>query len=108
MLINSFEFTRIETSAGGTPLYIANHLSWQCRNDLKIYKKNELESTFVETVNPRKWNIIVGVIYRHPTMDLTDFNCNDLNKLLKNFSKEQKSVLLVEDINFNLLNYNEK
>ena len=54
MLINSFEFTRIETSAGGTPLYIANHLSWQCRNDLKIYKKNELESTFVETVNPRK------------------------------------------------------
>ena len=108
MLINSFEFAPIETSAGGTPLYIANHLLQKCRNDLNIYKKNELESTFIETVNPRKLNIIVGVIYRHPTMDLTDFNCNYLNKLLKNISKEQKSVLLLEDINFNLLNYNEK
>ena len=79
----SFEFTPTETSAGGTLLYIANHLSYKCRNDLSIYKKNELESTFIETVNPKKSNIIVGVIYRHPSMDLTDFNCNFLNKLLR-------------------------
>ena len=32
-----FEFTPTETSAGGTLLYIANHLSYKCRNDLKIY-----------------------------------------------------------------------
>ena len=75
----SFEFTLTETSAGGTLLYIANHLSYKCRNDLNIYKKNELESTFIEIVNPKKSNIIVGVIYRHPSMDLTDFNCNYLN-----------------------------
>ena len=30
----SFEFTRTETSAGGTLLYIFNHLSYNCRNDL--------------------------------------------------------------------------
>ena len=72
----SFEFTPTETSAGGTLLYIANHLSYKCRNDLNIYKKNELESTFIEIVNPKKSNIFVGVIYRHPSMDLTDFNCN--------------------------------
>ena len=70
----SFEFTPTETSAGGTLLYIANHLSYKCRNDLNIYKKNELESTFIEIVNPKKSNIIVGVIYRHPSVDLTDFN----------------------------------
>ena len=40
-------------------------------------------------------------------MDLTDFNCNYLNKLLENISKEQKSVFLLGDFNFNLLNYNE-
>ena len=34
--------------------YIANHLSYKCRNDLNIYKKNELESTFIEIVNPKK------------------------------------------------------
>ena len=35
----SFEFTPTETSAGGTLLYIANHLLYKCRNDLNIYKK---------------------------------------------------------------------
>ena len=83
----SFEFTPTETSASGTLLYIANHLSYKCRNDLNIYKKNELECTFIEIVNPKKSNILVGVIYRHPSMDLADFNCNYLNKLLENISK---------------------
>ena len=55
----------------------------------------------------KKSNIIVGVICRHPSMDLTDFNCNYLNKLLENISKEHKSVFLLEDFNVNLLNYNE-
>ena len=72
----SFEFTPTETSAGGMLLHIANHLSYKCRNDLNIYTKNELESTFIEIVNPKKSNIIMGVIYRHPSTDLTDFNCN--------------------------------
>ena len=40
-------------------------------------------------------------------MDLIDFNCNYLNKLLYNISKEQKSVFLLGDFNVNLLNYNE-
>ena len=35
----SFEFTPTETSAGGTLLYVANHLSYKCHNDLNIYKK---------------------------------------------------------------------
>ena len=40
-------------------------------------------------------------------MDLTDFNYSYLNKLLENISKEQKSIFLLGDFNFNLLNYNE-
>ena len=40
-------------------------------------------------------------------MDLTDFNCNCLNKLLENISKEQKSISLLGDFNVNFLNYNE-
>ena len=35
----SFKFTPKETSTAGTLLYIANHLSCKCRNDLNIYKK---------------------------------------------------------------------
>ena len=41
-------------------------------------------------------------------MDLTDFNCNYLNKLLENISKEQKSIFLLGDFNVNVLNYNER
>ena len=103
----SFEFTPTETSAGGTLLYIANHLLYKCRNDLNIYKKNELESTFIEIVNSKKSNIIVGVIYRHPSMDLADFNCKYLNKLLENISKKQKSIFLLGEFHVNLFNYNQ-
>ena len=101
-----YEFAPTETTAGGTLLYIANHLSYKCRNDLNIYKKNESESTFIEIINPKKLNFIVGVIYRHPSMDLTDFNSNYLNKRLENISNKQKSILLFGDFNVKLLNYN--
>ena len=67
-----------------------------------------MRSTFIEIVNPKKSNIIVGVTYRHPSMDLTDFNCNYLNQLLENISKEQKSIFLLGDFNVNHLNYNER
>ena len=40
-------------------------------------------------------------------MDLSDFNCNYLNKLLENITKKQKSVFLLRDFNVTLLNYNE-
>ena len=66
-----------------------------------------MKSTFIEIVNPRKSNITVGVIYKHPSMDLADFNCNYLNKVLENASKEQKSIFLLGDFDVNLLDYNE-
>ena len=42
----SYEFCPTEANAGGTLIYIRNHLSYKTRNDLKIYKSFELESTF--------------------------------------------------------------
>ena len=97
----------METFAGGTLVNIANCNSHQCSNDLNIYKKNELESTFIEIVISKKNQILLRVIYRHPSMDLTDFNSNYLNKLLKNISKEQQPIFWLRDFNVNLLNYNE-
>ena len=45
--------------------------------------------------------MFVGVIYRYPSMGLTEFNCNYLNKLLENISKVQKSNFVLGDFNFN-------
>ena len=64
---------------------------------------NELESIFIEIVNPKRWNTIAGVIYRHPFIDLTNFNSSYLNK----FSEEQKSIFLLGDFHVNLLNCND-
>ena len=73
--------------------------------DLDIYKSNELESNFIENLKPKKSNIIIGSIYKHPLMDLNDFNTNDLNSLLDKVSKEQKSDFLLEDFDVSLRNY---
>ena len=55
----SFEFKPTESTAGETLLYITNHLSYKSRNDLNLYKANQLESTFIEIINSKKGNIIV-------------------------------------------------
>ena len=70
----SVEFTPTESHAGGTLLYINNKLSYKLRQDLCIYKSSELESTFIETINPEKTDIMIGCIYRYPTMNLNEFN----------------------------------
>ena len=57
----SYEFTPTESTAGGTLLYIADHLAYQKRNDLNIYVKNYLELTFIEVTNLSKTNIIKGI-----------------------------------------------
>ena len=71
-----------------------------------IYNKNELEYTLIENVNLKKSNIIVGVNYTHLPVNLTDFNCNYLNNLLENISKQPKSIFLLGDFHVNLLNFN--
>ena len=101
----SFESTPTESSAGGTLLYISNRLSYKPRFDLNIVKKNQVESTFIEIINTKKTNIVVGCIYKHPNMDVLEFN-NHLNQMLEKVSKEQKQIFLLGDFNINLLNYN--
>ena len=83
-----FEFTPTETSPVDAFPSITNHLSYKCLNDLNICKKNELKSNFTENVNRIRSNIIVGIIYRHPSVDITDFYWNYLNTLLEIISKE--------------------
>ena len=77
----SFEFTHTESLVGGTLLYIANHLLNKTCSNLKIYKSNELESTFIEILNPQMSKITIGCFYEHHSMDHYK-NTNDL----KNFS----------------------
>ena len=91
----SDESCTAESVARDTLLYISNNLSYKPKNNLCIYKPTELESTFIEILSPKKTNVIVGCIYRHPHMQLNEFNDYYINNLLDKLSKENKTVFLL-------------
>ena len=101
----SFESNPTESSASGTLLYISNRFSYKPRIDLNILKKYQVESTFIEIINTKKDNIVVGCVYKHPNMDVLEFN-NHLNQMLGKVSEEQKQIFLLGHFNINLLNCN--
>ena len=60
--------------------YVSKCLSYKPRDDLKqsFYLAHDLEAVFVEIIQPKKANMIVGTIYRHPGMPITLFNSDYL------------------------------
>ena len=98
--------TYTEAEKGGTILYISEKLNFKPRKDLEIYVSKELESSFVEIVNNKTSNDIVGVIYRHPKMKTTDFIETKLTQVVDKLAKEKnKKVYIAGDFNFDLLKY---
>ena len=53
-------FTPPECSAESTLLYMASHLSYKPGPGFDIYTANHLQSTFVEIINPKKGNSVIG------------------------------------------------
>ena len=47
-------YTTTEANKGGTLIYIKNDIKYKLRKDLQIYKTKELESTFIEVIQPGK------------------------------------------------------
>ena len=96
--------TPTEASKGGVLLYIAEGLNFKPRNDLKIYKSKELESTFVEIIHPNEANSIIGVIYKHPCINGDTFNHDYLKPLLAKLSAQyNKKLFLAGDFNSDLI-----
>ena len=97
--------TPSEGSKGGVLFYIHSKLEFKPRPDLEIYESRTLESSFIEIINSKKSNDIVGVIYRHPSMPLEHFNENYLRSLIFNLSQEKnKNIHIAGDFNVDLLN----
>ena len=59
----SFEHTPTEANCGGALLYIDNNINYIVRDDLCIYRSKELESVFIEIINSKGKNTIVGCVY---------------------------------------------
>ena len=87
----NFEFTPTECNNRGTALYIKKRLNYKLRNDIQIYNSKQLESTFIE-ITQDKEQIVLGCIYRHPSMNLEEFNSDYLPKLSEKLSLENKTL----------------
>ena len=85
-----YEFTATEGEKGGTLIYISQDLTYKNRSDLNISQVKQLESTFIEVVNENRRNAIVGCIYKHPNMHITEFISDFLEPLLTKISLEKK------------------
>ena len=85
-------------------LYVKKRINYKLWKDLQIYKSKQLESTFIEVVQ-NKERIIIGCLYRHPSMELSEFNNYYLSNLLDNVSGKNKTVVLLGDFNADLLKY---
>ena len=68
--------TPTESSKGGVIIYIKENIHVKRRTDLesKMYEPGKLESVFLEILNDKNKNEIIGCIYKHPTMDTKSFN----------------------------------
>ena len=100
------EQTPTGASKGGTLLYISEELNYQTRKDLQMYKIKELKSIFIEIINKKRKNLIVGCIYKHPTLNNQDFIDSYILLLLEKLSCENQQVMHMGDFNMNLLSYN--
>ena len=100
------ESTPSDANKGGVLLYINKIHNYKPRKDLSINESKLLETSFIEIINPKRPNDIVGVIYRHPSMPVDHFNDNHIRPLIASLSLEKnKNIHIAGDFNVNLLNF---
>ena len=87
-----YEHTPTEANKGGTLIYVSDKLNYKPRKDLEIYESKNLESTFIEIINPKGKNTIIGCIYKHHTISQLEF-LDYFGPLLHKISKEKKMLL---------------
>ncbi|XP_065680582.1 uncharacterized protein LOC136094529 [Hydra vulgaris] len=103
----NIEHCPTESKKGGALPYLNSNLNYIVRSDLQIYATKFLESIFVEVIYPLKSNTNFGCIYRHPSLNITEFLSIHFNPLLEKLSHKAKNIVLTGNFNIDLLNYRE-
>ena len=95
--------SRDSRRGGGVCLYIDSRFSYEERRDLSF--SNEFTDTlFIEIYMEHEKNIIVGVVYKAPNSDGTEFN-DLLENCVSAVTRENKPCYLLGDFNFDILKY---
>ena len=91
------------SAAGSVALYVNSKLNYLIREEVNV-TENEFECICIEVKNSKSQNILCCCAYRHPNTELQSF-MDYIDKTLTKVSKEDKLILMIEDFNINLLNY---
>ena len=96
---------RLHKGGGGVSLFVKSDIDYYVKTDLTL-SNDFLETLFIEIpkCSYSLKNIIIGVIYRPPTSDISVFN-EYTDNILKTVKTEQKLCYIMGDFNVNLLNY---
>ena len=84
---------------GGVAFYIAEHLNFRIRDDIKF---EQAEVLFIEINNLDQKNIIIGLIYRAPSTQFELFY-TDFEHCLSRIADENKQIYFLGDFNINFL-----
>ena len=92
---------------GGCGLYVKDTFTPIPRSDLE-FKINdfgcETENCWIELINEKSTNILIGVFYRHPSKSNHIFQ-EKFKQTLKKINKEKKKIMICGDFNLNLINF---
>ena len=70
-------------------MHIDNKLRYKTQSDLKLYKEKSKIYFFLESLNPKR-KTIIGCIYKHLNLPVTEFTNDYMGPLLETFSLEKK------------------
>ena len=104
--IDGYNFVYKNRSAktgGGVGLYVPDNLDFRIHTDIYAYEDEVMELLFVEIIRSHERNVIIGIIYRPPNQNVSDFVIR-MNDVLGKISRDNKICYLMGDFNFNLLN----
>ena len=54
-------------------IYIHKNLRYQLKKDLNIFKPKATESAFIEVINDKRLNTVIGCIYKHQKKIVNEF-----------------------------------
>ena len=102
---NLTKVNRQNKGGGGICIFTRENIKIKLRNDLvNEESNNNTEFLFIEILNEKCKNVIVGIIYRPPSSKFKDFK-NDLKTILTKLDKSNKPCYIMGDFNIDLLKY---
>lgn len=96
------------TIKSGCGFYVKNNIKFITRKDLNISvfdDKNEYQCIWIEIINTKEKNTLIGVYYRHPRKQSDDKFNDDLKNTLQKIQRENKTKIICGDFNYDLLKH---